>query len=69
MKKCKSLSPRHWNTELVSSGVGLTSWGEGFSLAMVDHPSSDGVTIKVPYGVYVLLNQPALHPVFSYWVD
>ena len=30
------------------------------------HPS-DGVTIKIPYGVDVL-HQPALHPIFSYWV-
>ena len=30
-------------------------------------PSSDGVTIRMPYGVDVL-HRPALHPVFSYWV-
>ena len=35
-------------------GVSLTSWGEGASLALVGHPSSDGVTIKMPYGVDVL---------------
>ena len=29
-------------------------WGEGISLALVDHPSSDGVTKKMPYGVDVL---------------
>ena len=28
----------------------------------------DGVTIKIPYGVDVLLHRPALHPIFSYWV-
>ena len=39
-----------WNTGLVSSGDSLTSWGEGASLALVGHPSSDGVTIKMPYG-------------------
>ena len=39
---------------LVSSGVSLTSWEEGASLALVGHPSSDGVTIKMPYGVDVL---------------
>ena len=50
-----------------ASGVSLTSWGEGASLALVGHPSSDGVTIKMPYGVDVL-HQPALHPIFSYWV-
>ena len=49
------------------SGAGLTSCGEGASLALVDHPSSDGVTIKMPYGVDVL-HRPALHPIFSYWV-
>ena len=48
------LSPRHWNNGLVSSGVSLTSWG-GASLALVGHPSSDGTTIKLPYGVDVLL--------------
>ena len=55
------------DTGLVSSRASLTSWGEGASLAFVDHPSSDGITIKMPYGVDVL-HQPALHPIFSYWV-
>ena len=41
--------PRLLNTGLVSSGASLTSWGEGASLALVGHPSSDGVTIKMPY--------------------
>ena len=41
--------------------------GEGASLALVGHPSSDGVTIKMPYGVDVL-HQPASHPIFSYRV-
>ena len=49
-------SPRHRNTWLVSSGVSLTSWGEGASLALVGHPSSDGITIKIPYVVDVLLH-------------
>ena len=31
---------------------------------MVDQPSSDGITIKKPYGVDVLLHQPASHPSF-----
>ena len=52
---------------LVSSGTTLTSWQEGASLALVGNPSSDCVTIKMPYGVDVL-HQPALHPIFSYWV-
>ena len=29
--------------------------GEGASLALVGHPSSDGVTIKIPYGIDGLL--------------
>ena len=41
--------PRLWNAGLVSSGASLTSWGEGASLALVGHPSSDGITIKMPY--------------------
>ena len=49
------LPPRLGNTGLVSSGVILTSWGEGASLALVGHPSSDGVTIKIPYRVDVFL--------------
>ena len=31
----------------MSSRASLTSWGEGASLALVGHPSSDGVTIKM----------------------
>ena len=46
---------------LVSSGVSLTSWGKDASLALVGHPSSDGTTIKMPYGVDVL-HRPASHP-------
>ena len=55
------------NTGLVSSGASLTSWGEGASLALVGHPSSDGITIKMSYGVDVL-HRPASNPIFSYWV-
>ena len=58
-------SPRLWNTGLVSSGASLASWEEGSSLALVGHASSDGVTIKMPYGVDVLY-RPASHPIFSY---
>ena len=61
------LSLRHSNTGLVSSGASLTSWGEGVSLALVGCPSSDGVTIQMPYGVDIL-HRPASHPIFSYWV-
>ena len=45
----------------------LYNMGEGASLALVGHPSSDGITIKIPYGVDVLLCRPASHPIFSYW--
>ena len=49
--------------------VGLVLWGGGASSALVGYPSSDGVTIKIPYGVDILLHRPALHPIFSYWAD
>ena len=61
------LPPRLWNSGLVSSGASLISWREGVFLTLVGHPSSDDVTIKMPYGVNVL-HPPALHPIFSYWV-
>ena len=35
--------------------------GEGASFALVGHASSDGVTIKMPYGVD-LLHRPPSHP-------
>ena len=41
--------------------------GEGASLALIGHPSSDVVTIKMLYGVDIL-HRPALHPIFSYRV-
>ena len=41
----------------MSSRASLTSSGEGASLALVGHPSSDGVTIKMPYGVDVFIEQ------------
>ena len=59
-----TLSPRHENTVLVPCGASPTSWGKGTSLAFVGCPSSDGVRIKIPYRVDVLLHQPALHPTF-----
>ena len=44
----------------MSSGVSLTSWGEVASLTLVDHLSSDGVTIKVHYIGLILyyIDQP-----------
>ena len=38
----------------MSSGVSVTSWGKGESLAWVGDPSTDGVRIKMSYGVDVL---------------
>ena len=37
----------------MSSGVNLTSWAEGAPLASVGHLSSNGITIKILYGVDV----------------
>ena len=53
----------------MSSRVSLTSLGKGATLALDGHPSSIGVTIEITYGVDVLLHQPELHSIFSYWVD
>ena len=47
---------------LVSSGVSLILWGEGASLALVGCPSSDGDTIKIPYGVDVFTTSTSLSP-------
>ena len=63
----KSPNPRHWNTGLASGGVSLTSGGKGVSLTLVGQPFSNGVTIIIPYGVDVLLYQPALHPINFAW--
>ena len=68
MERFAFFPPRHRNTGLVSSGVSLTLWGEGASLALAGHPSSEGITIKISYRVDVLLRRPASHPIFSYWV-
>ena len=48
-------------------GPVLPHGGEVASLALVGHPSSDGVTIKMTYGVDVL-HRPGSDPIFSYWV-
>ena len=61
-----SSSPRHWNTGFVFSEVSLTPWGEGVSLPLVGQPFSDGVTIKIPYGVDVLLYWHVSHPILSF---
>ena len=49
-----TFSPKTSRTGLVPSRDSLTSWGEGAFLALVGHPSSDDVTIKMPYGIDVL---------------
>ena len=41
--------------------------GEKVPLALAVDPSSNGVTIKMPYGVDVL-HRSTSHPIFSYWV-
>ena len=46
----------------------LTLCGEGASLALVGHRSSDGTIIKIPYAADVLSHRPASHPIFSHWV-
>ena len=61
-KKCVYVSTWCWFL-----AAGLTSWGEGASITLFSHPSIDGVTIKMPYGLDVL-HQPASHAIFSYWV-
>ena len=65
-KATLDLSLRHWNTGLVSSGASVISWGECVSLALVGHPSSDGFTLRMPYGVD-FLHRPASQPIYSHW--
>ena len=48
---------------MVLSRVGLAS-----SSALVDQPSGNGILVKIPYGVDVLLHRPALHLIFSYCI-
>ena len=50
------MSPRHCNNGFVSSGVSFTSWKKDVALALVDQPSSDGITIEIPYEVDFLLH-------------
>ena len=50
-------------THIYICGFSLTLWGEGASKPWLTTPSSNGVTIKMPYGVDVLLHQPASHPI------
>ena len=50
------------------SGFSLTSWGEGASLALVRHPSSNSIVTKIPFVVDVLLHQPASHIFLLRWL-
>ena len=58
------MSPGFQDTGLVSSGVSLTSWGESASLALVGNSSSDGITIKIPYGLKFYCNDQPCTPSF-----
>ena len=44
-----------------SSGVSLTSWGEGAFLILAGRPSIDGITTKIPYRVDDLLHRPLFY--------
>ena len=48
----------------VQRGQSYLMGRRGASLALVGHPSSDGVTIKMLYGIDVL-HRRALYPIFS----
>ena len=39
---------------------------EGASLTLISYPFSNGITIKMSYGVDVS-HQPSSHPIFSFW--
>ena len=53
---------------MLSSRACLTSWGKGASLALVGHPSSDGVIIKMSYGIDVLHRSFAPHLFLVGWL-
>ena len=50
----RGLRTETWGTPIYFSKASLTSWREGASVILVGNTSSDGVTIKMPYGVDVL---------------
>ena len=52
----------------MSSRASLTSWGEDASLALVDHPSSDGITIKCLMGYMFNIDQLAPHLFLLGWL-
>ena len=49
------------------AGLVFTPWGEGTFSALVGHPSSDCVRVKISYGADVLWYWPVLQTIFSYW--
>ena len=53
------VSPRHYNSGLVTCGTSLTSWGEGTSLALVGRPSSQAFQ-------FMLANSESHH--HSWWI-
>lgn len=55
-------SLRLTNTGLVSSWVSVTSWEER---ALVAQHAGYGASIKLHYGVDVMLNRPILHYMFT----
>ena len=46
----------------MTSGVSLTSLGEGASLALASHPSSDAVATKIPLGGRRFITSTSLAP-------
>ena len=48
-------------------GWGEAAWEEAAPLALVGHPSSGAVMIKMPHEVDVL-HRPTVHPLFSFCV-
>ena len=65
----KQLRKRLWihPRDIEILGWGEAAWEEAAPLALVGHPSSGAVLIKMPHEVDVL-HRPAVHPIFSFWV-
>ena len=60
-----SLNILETQSSVVSSRTSLTSLGEDAYSALVGHPSSDSLTIEIPYDVYFFFHQLVLPPTFS----
>ena len=58
MKTTEQNSIIPWDIEVLARcpGGSVLPQGQKASLTLVGHPSSDGVTIKIPYGADVLSN-------------